>query len=124
MERRAGKLQHISELVQEKNIILRGSDILSHSGFTQVPNHILKSDKISPGAKLAYTMLLSYAWHNDFCFPGQNRLSVDMGCSIRSANTYIQELNTKKFISIKRRGQGRTNIYELNLVASVKGKKK
>ena len=99
----------------EKSIVLKGSDVLSAKGFTQVPNHILKSTKISPGGKLVYAMLLSYAWQNDFCFPGQGRLAADMGVSLRTANTYIQELEKKGFIKIKRRGQGRPNLYELNL---------
>ena len=101
--------------MQEKNIILKGADSLSALGFTQVPNHLLRNAKISPGAKLAYAMLLSYAWQNDFSFPGQDRLAKDMGVSLRTANTYIQELDKKNFISIKRQGQGRPNLYEIDL---------
>ena len=101
----------------ERNIILRGADILTARGFTQVPNHALESNKISPGAKLTFAMLLKYAWQNDYCFPGQDRLATDMGVSRQSANTYLQELQTAQFIVIKRRGQGKTNIYELNCTA-------
>lgn len=103
--------------ILERNIKLRGADALSARGFTQVPNHVLESDKISPGAKLSYAMLLRYAWHNDFCFPGQKRLADDMGVTRQSANTYIKELERKGFLSITRRGQGKTNLYELNLTA-------
>ena len=69
-----------------------------------------------------YTMLLSYAWHNDFCFAGQDRLGTDMVVSRRSANTYIKELSVKGFINVKRQGQGRPNLYEVNLKAKVIGK--
>jgi len=103
----------LSELL-EKNIILRGADVITARGFTQVPNHALENNKISPGAKLTFAMLLKYAWQNDFCFPGQDRLATDMGVSRQSANTYLQELQSEQFILIKRRGQGKTNIYELN----------
>jgi len=65
-------------LLQEKNIKLVGADALSINGFTQVPNYMLKSPRISPGAKLTYAMLLSYAWGNDYCFPGQETLAKDM----------------------------------------------
>jgi len=116
MERREGKLVSIGEML-ERNIILRGADILTARGFTQVPNHALESNKISPGAKLTFAMLLKYAWQNDYCFPGQDRLATDMGVSRQSANTYLQELQTEQFIVIKRRGQGKTNIYELNCTA-------
>ena len=116
MERREGKLVSIGEML-ERNIILRGADILTARGFTQVPNHALESNNISPGAKLTFAMLLKYAWQNDYCFPGQDRLATDMGVSRQSANTYLQELQTEQFIVIKRRGQGKTNIYELNCTA-------
>lgn len=105
----------IKELLAQKTIILEGADLLSARGFTQVPNHILESTELSPGAKLTYAMLLKYAWQNDFCFPGQDRLAKDMGVSRRSINTYIQELEKKKFIIIKRQGQGKPNIYTLKL---------
>lgn len=111
----AGEMMPIKNLLAQKTIILQGADLLSAKGFTQVPNHILESEKISPGAKLTYTMLLKYAWQNDFCFPGQDRLGKDMGVSRRSVNTYIQELEKKKFILIKRQGQGKPNVYTLKL---------
>ena len=96
--------------------------MLSQKGFTQVPNHILESRKLSPGAKLAYAMLLKYAWQNDFCFPGQDSLAADMGVSRQSANTYIKELEKKDFIAIKRQGQGKPNIYTLKLTVPKGGK--
>jgi DNA-binding MarR family transcriptional regulator len=114
--------QHIGDLLRDKNIVLKGADVLSQRGFTQVPNHLLRSNKISAGAKLAYTMLLSYAWQNDFCFPGQERLAKDMGAGERSVVRYIQELEKEQFITVKRRGLGRPNLYELSLTA--KGKRK
>ncbi len=43
-----------------------------------------------------------------------------MGVTRQSANTYIQELQRGQFISIKRRGQGKTNLYELNLTTAPK----
>ena len=115
VERREGQIKSISDLIQDKNIILKGADVFTQHGFTQVPNHVLRSSKISPGAKLTYAMLLSYAWQNDYCFPGQDRLARDMGISRQSANTHIKELNLKGFIKVTRKGQGRPNLYELNL---------
>ncbi len=113
------KSRQIGAIIREKNIVIKGSDALSQSGFTQVPNAILKGEGISAGAKLVYALLLSYAWHNDFCFPGQERLATDIGISRQSVNTHVKELERKGFIVIKRRGQGRANLYELNLKAKV-----
>lgn len=114
MEERIGKLASIAELL-EQNIVLRGADILSARGFTQVPNHILESAVLSPGAKLACAMLLKYAWQNEYCFPGQARLATDMGVTDRSVRTYLQELEANGVIAIKRRGMNKPNLYVLNL---------
>ena len=114
----------IGELIADRNILLKGGDALSQGGFTQVPNHVLRSTRISPGAKLTYAMLLSYAWQNDFCFPGQARLAKDMGSGVRSVVRFIQELTKEDFIVIRKRGQGLTNLYELNLLSTPKRKKK
>lgn len=114
-EKHSGQLQRISDIIRERNIVLKGADALSVQGFTQVPNHMLRSAKISPGAKLAYTMLLSYAWQNDYCFPGQERLGKDIGVTERSVRTYLQELEVKDFLSIHRQGQGKPNLYVLDV---------
>ena len=117
---RSGKTRSIGDIIRARNIVLKGADSLSALGFTQVPNHVLKSEKVSPGAKLAYTMLLSYAWQNEFCFPGQERLAKDMGSGVRSVVRYIQELEKNDFLKVKRQGQGRPNLYELNLTTKTK----
>ena len=98
-----------------RNIILEGFDPVSSGGFTQVPNFVLRSTDLGVGAKLAYAMLLSYAWQNDFCFPGQQTLAQDMGSGKRSVVRYIDELEKAKCISIKRQGLGKPNIYTLHL---------
>ena len=114
MERHRGNVQSVGEIIH-RNIVLKGGDALSTRGFTQVPNHILVSVKLSPGAKLAYAMLLKYAWEKDFCFPGQERLAKDMGSGVRTVVRYVQELEQAAFMRIVRRGQGKPNLYELNL---------
>jgi len=119
MEHIAGRLNEIA-----RNIEIVGADPATRFGFTQVPNFLLKSDSISAGAKLAYAMLLHYAWQNDFCFPGQDRLAKDMGSGKRSVIRFMAELERVGFIAVKRRGLGQTNLYQLFLqtTKSAKGK--
>ena len=125
MEAGHGKgFNSMGALVKERNIVLRGADALSQNGFTQVPNCMLKSNKLSPGAKLTYAMLLSYAWQNEYCFPGQETLAKDMGSGLRSVVRYIKELEDAKFLKIKKLGQGRVNLYELNLTVPKGGRSK
>jgi len=104
------------------NIILEGFDPLTAGGFTQIPNIILESKDLTGNAKLCYTMLLRYAWQNDFCFPGQDKLAGDMGVTSRSVRNYLAELKEKGFVSVRRRGLGKTNIY--TVYARVKADRK
>jgi len=71
VERREGKLTSIGEIL-DRNIILKGADILSAKGFTQAPNHVLVSGKLSPGAKLTYAMLLNTLGKTISAFPARN----------------------------------------------------
>lgn len=112
------QIKSLGDAIQEKNIIIRGGDVFTDGGFTQVPNAILRATEISQGAKLVYAMLLSYAWHNNECFPGQDRLAEDLSISRRSVNTHIKELEAKRFISVTRKGLGKPNLYELFLIAT------
>ena len=103
---------------KDRNLRLRGADIATQQGWTGVPNFILESKEISVGAKLTYAMLLKYARELDECFPGQDRLAKDMGTTRQSVNTYIKELRDAGLVTVKRRGQGRPNIYTVHIKAS------
>jgi len=107
--------RHIGDILRERNIEIVGADLATRHGFTQVPNFILTKSDISVGAKLAYAMLLKYAWDNDACFPGQLALAKDMGAAERSVRTYLKELETAALLEIKQRGLGKTNLYRLFL---------
>ncbi len=87
-------------------------------GFTQIPNAIVRHPGITPGAKVAYAVLLSYAWKDDRCFPGQERMSMDMAVSKPSVIAYLKQLQQAGLITITRRGQGKSNIYTLPALRS------
>ena len=112
--------RHIGDILRERNIEIIGADLATRHGFTQVPNFILTKEDISVGAKLAYAMLLKYAWSNDACFPGQVTLAKDMGAADRSVRTYLKELETAELLEIKQRGLGKTNLYRLHLTVKPK----
>ena len=109
------EVRHIGDILKERNIEIVGADPVTRHGFTQVPNFILTKKDLTVGAKLAYAMLLKYAWDNDACFPGQVKLAEDMGAGERSVRTYLKELESAGLLEIKQRGLGKTNLYRLYL---------
>jgi biotin operon repressor len=116
-------MEHISDAIKERNIILETTDPVVADGFTQVPNFILKNDGLTVGEKITFAMFLSYAWNNDKVFPGQERLAHDIGVTRQSVSTFIKGLEKKGFLTIKRRGLGLTNIYTLRYRVISKQKK-
>jgi len=106
--------------ILERNTIVVKNEALRH-GFTQIPNYVLKDSTLSFGARLTYTMLLSYAWQEGSCFPGQGRIAEDLGVSRQSVNGFLRELRRAGYIDWERRGQGKTNVYYiLDVVPDVK----
>lgn len=83
-------------------------------GFTQIPNALLQRTDLSPGAKLTYMALLSYAWQGDRCYPGQAALAKAIGMSKRSIDRFIKELEETRLVSHRQRGLNQTNIYTLH----------
>ena len=110
MDHIAGRLNAIA-----RNIEIVGADPATRYGFTQVPNFVLTNKALTVGAKLAYAMLLKYAWTDDACFPGQQKLAEDMGAGERSIRTYLKELVDVGFLEVTQRGLGKTNLYRLHL---------
>ena len=96
--------------ILEKNTIVVLNEALKQ-GFTQLPRYILKDKNLSFGARLTYAVLLSYAWQDDSCFPGQDKIAGDLGVSRQAVNGYLTELKDNQYINWERRGLGKTNIY-------------
>lgn len=117
-------MKQIGEAIKERNLQLDTTDPIGRGGFTQVPNFILKDSTLSLGAKVAYAMFLSYAWNNDSCFPGQDRLAEDMGMSRSRVTEFVGELQRARFVTIERRGQGKTNLYTIHFQVKPTGDKR
>ncbi len=96
--------------ILKKNTIVVLNEALKQ-GFTQLPRYILKDKILSFGARLTYAVLLSYAWQEDSCFPGQDKMAGDLGVSRQAINGYLNELRDNSYITWERRGLGKTNIY-------------
>jgi hypothetical protein len=102
-------MQQIKEALEKHTIVVLNEAL--KRGFTQIPNYVLRDSKLSFGARLVYAVLLSYAWQEDSCFPGQQRIADDLGCSRQMVNKYLVELQQRSYVSWKRNGLGKTNVY-------------
>jgi hypothetical protein len=101
-------MDSIKDIMQNTIVVL--NEQLKH-GFTQLPKFVLKDKRLSFGARLTYAVLLSYAWQEDSCFPGQERMARDLGTTDRSIRTFLKELRDVGYIDWKQRGLNKPNIY-------------
>jgi hypothetical protein len=85
-------------------------DNLKH-GFAQIPRPVLRASWLSDRAKVLYALLLDYAWQNDNCFPGQDRLARDMGKSVDTVQRALNELRDYRLVDWKQQGLNSPNIY-------------
>jgi hypothetical protein len=86
---------------KEVTVVLQDEGLRKLKGFVQIPKAVLLCQTISYGAKVAYSILLGYAWQDEFCFPAQESLANDLGCSVRQARRFLVELKDQRFISWK-----------------------
>jgi len=106
------EMQKVGDILKERTLIIRDKTL--KQGFTAIPNIVLRSPNLSLQAKMLYALLLSYAWQDGWCFPGQERLAKNMRISDRMVRDYLQELRAIGLIDWEQRGLTKTNVYYIN----------
>lgn len=82
--------------------------------FTQVEDCVIRNPMISRNARLLYVHILSYDFGQGSCFPGQERLAVEMGfADERSIRDLLNELRGAGLISWKQNGFNLPNTYSI-----------
>jgi biotin operon repressor len=81
------------------------------AGFAAFPYLVMRDKNLSVGARLTYAFLLMYAWQDESCFAGQERMSEDMGISRAQVQRYLYELRDTKYIQIERKDKRYNNTY-------------
>lgn len=114
-----GKMQQLEK--REKTLVFRDEGI--RGGFTQIPTKVLRDSRLTGNERVLYGLLLSYAWQEGECFPGQCRLAKDMGVDKRTVGTGLGKLRKMKLISWKRQGLGKTNVYYIEKLVGYLGGK-
>jgi len=103
--------------VKNKTLVIEDAGL--RGGFSQIPNAILRNPLLSANAVRLYCLLLSHAWQDNECFPGQDRLAGYLGCSRQHVNTILQELRRHKLIDWKR--TGRSSLYRIKKLTGYLG---
>lgn len=93
--------------------MIRWKNTLFRKGFTAVPSVVVTRNDLSHGAQRLYALLCFYARDDDQAWPGQAGLARLMKINERSLRSYFRELEREGLIHIRRRGQGKTNVYTL-----------
>ena len=91
--------------------------------FTMMPDAVLLSPRLTPGAKLVYEQLLHYARQSGACFPGQATLARHLPASERAVRNWLRQLAAHRLITIERRGQNRTNRYWIETLTDAQSRR-
>lgn len=104
--------QYLSGSVYVKAI--RDKNKWLETGFVPVHNKLLRDTSVSIQGRFLYTLILSHTFRGPNCFPGLESLGKAMGIKRKQVGIYISELKEKGWLTRKRRGLGKTNLYTPN----------
>jgi hypothetical protein len=88
-------------------------NVANNGGWSRVTNAVVHSTAISDGAFRCLLVLRSHCINKTVCWPGEETLAAELGCSLSTVGRRVAELERLRLIKVKRRGLGRTNIYTL-----------
>jgi AraC-like DNA-binding protein len=114
-------MRSLSEVIKQRVERVIVENEMLRAGFAALPYVVLRDSQLSIGARLAYAVLLSYAWQEDSTFVGQAKMAKDMGISERQLQRYLYELRDSRYISISRADRRFNNTY---IIKDVKTKLK
>ena len=85
----------------------------SRPRFAPIPERLLLAEDVSDGAVRLWGILDRVA-ARDRLWPGRQYLAGRLGCSTDTVDRRIGELRAGGWLTVRRRGQGRTNLYGLH----------
>lgn len=104
-------MDNVGSLLKQRFEQIIVENEMLRAGFAALPYVVLRDTRLSLGARVAYATLLSYAWQDDSCFAGQEKMSKDLGVSERHLRRFLAELEEFGYVRIKRQGLNKPNLY-------------
>lgn len=77
---------------------------MKDGGFFIGSNDVVRNPLLSPQAKAVYALLCSYCGQDEVCWPSEETIAKQMGCTVRTVNTYLRELKEHKIVNYFPRG--------------------
>jgi Helix-turn-helix domain len=106
-------MEYAGNLFRERLDRIVVENEMLRAGFAAFPYVVLRDTRLSVGARLAYAVLLSYAWQEGSCFPGQLRMAKDMGITDRHLRRFLVELREVGYVVWRKTMPWGTNTYVL-----------
>lgn len=104
-------MEYAGNLVRERFDRVVVENEMLRAGFAAFPYVVLRDTRLSLGARLTYAVLLSYAWQEGSCFPGQQRMAKDMGITDRHLRRFLVELRDLGYVLWRKTMPWGTNTY-------------
>jgi biotin operon repressor len=105
----------VRELDKPLSLGFEGEGLLKEpmNGFWAIPKSLALRRDLSPKAKLIAGILWTRRDGKSRAFPSKKYMAEALGLSEKSVGRAIKELREKAGLKVKRRGQGKTNLYSL-----------
>jgi len=78
--------------------------------FTQIPNVVLRDDKLTPTEKLVWIVIKSHEWNGDGCWPSASSIAKETGYHRVTVSRAVRGLEEKEIITVSKQ-PGRPNLY-------------
>ncbi len=82
------------------------------TGFTMIPNRVIKNPKITNNIFRTYVAIRSYAYGKNKAFPSQETIAKDLGTNRETINKHVAKLAKLGEIKKRKRGYSQSNVYD------------
>jgi hypothetical protein len=84
--------------------------------YVKASTAFIRDGRYSPHAKAVFMLLMTYDAQFEQVYPSQKRLCEEAHMSEKPLRAAIDELKRADLLTVTRRGQGKTNLYKVNLI--------
>ena len=104
--------RHDNQAPRDREPLVQYEDLEQATGFTQISNAVLRCyPELSDGEKMTYAVLKSFAYVGPETFVGEETLARARDITVSTISRHLTRLIEVGLVRVRRRGQGKTNIW-------------